>query len=102
MLAYVRYARGTEGKYSVFSIQYPESSSEPPSRIEHPAATPATGVSRFTFHVSRITHHASFFYALALLLFALGLMSKPMVVTLPCVLLLLDFWPLRRFPSAGI
>src|ERR1035441_2314589 len=35
-------------------------------------------------------------YFLALLLFALGLMSKPMLVTLPCVLLLLDYWPLRR------
>lgn len=35
-------------------------------------------------------------YALALGLFALGLMSKPMVVTLPFVLLLLDYWPLRR------
>ncbi len=30
------------------------------------------------------------------LAFALGLMSKPMLVTLPFVLLLLDFWPLRR------
>ena len=29
--------------------------------------------------------------------FALGLMAKPMLVTLPCVLLLLDFWPLARF-----
>ena len=29
--------------------------------------------------------------------FGLGLMSKPMVVTLPCVLLLLDFWALNRF-----
>jgi len=29
--------------------------------------------------------------------FLLGLMSKPMLVTLPFVLLLLDFWPLRRF-----
>ncbi|MBM3870451.1 MAG: tetratricopeptide repeat protein [Verrucomicrobia bacterium] len=28
--------------------------------------------------------------------FILGIMSKPMVVTLPCVLLLLDFWPLNR------
>lgn len=28
---------------------------------------------------------------------ALGLMSKPMLVTLPAVLLLLDYWPLRRF-----
>ena len=36
-------------------------------------------------------------YILALLLFALGLMAKPMVVTLPFVLLLLDWWPLGRF-----
>ena len=36
-------------------------------------------------------------YFLALVFFALGLLSKQMVVTLPCVLLLLDFWPLRRF-----
>ena len=36
------------------------------------------------------------FYVLALILFAFGLMSKPMLVTLPCALLLLDFWPLRR------
>jgi protein O-mannosyl-transferase len=36
-------------------------------------------------------------YLLALLLFAFGLMSKPMVVTLPIVLLILDFWPLKRF-----
>ena len=35
-------------------------------------------------------------YLLVLLLFVLGLMSKPMVVTLPCVMLLLDFWPLNR------
>ena len=45
---------------------------------------------------SRITHHASLFYFAALIFFALGLMSKPMVVTLPFVLLLLDFWPLQR------
>ena len=35
-------------------------------------------------------------YAIAMLLFALGLMAKPMVVTLPFVLLLLDYWPLNR------
>jgi len=35
-------------------------------------------------------------YLLAALVFSLGLMSKPMLVTLPLVLLLLDFWPLRR------
>ncbi len=36
-------------------------------------------------------------YVTTLLFFACGLMSKPMIVTLPCVLLLLDVWPLRRF-----
>jgi tetratricopeptide (TPR) repeat protein len=38
----------------------------------------------------------SVFYLLALTFFALGLMSKPMLVTLPFLLLLLDYWPLRR------
>ena len=51
---------------------------------------------------SSITQHAALFYLLALLLFALGLMSKPMLVTLPFVLLLLDFWPLRRLRSASV
>jgi predicted negative regulator of RcsB-dependent stress response len=36
-------------------------------------------------------------YWLALVFLALGLMSKPMLVTLPFVMLLLDWWPLRRF-----
>ena len=40
-----------------------------------------------------------FVYSAALIFFALGLMSKPMVVTLPFVLLLLDFWPLRRISN---
>jgi protein O-mannosyl-transferase len=35
-------------------------------------------------------------YVAVATLFVLGLASKPMVVTLPCVLLLLDYWPLRR------
>jgi Flp pilus assembly protein TadD len=36
---------------------------------------------------------------LMLTFFALGLLSKPMLVTLPFVLLLLDYWPLQRFPN---
>jgi hypothetical protein len=36
-------------------------------------------------------------YVVAALLFALGLMSKPVLVTLPFLLLLLDYWPLARF-----
>ena len=43
-------------------------------------------------------------YGAVLVSFALGLMAKPMVITLPVVLLLLDYWPLRRvagFSSSG-
>jgi Flp pilus assembly protein TadD len=40
-------------------------------------------------------------YGAVLLFFACGLMSKPIVVTLPFVLLLLDFWPLERLRPAG-
>jgi len=38
-------------------------------------------------------------YLLAIGFFALGLMAKPMLVTLPFVLLLLDYWPLRRLQA---
>jgi protein O-mannosyl-transferase len=38
-------------------------------------------------------------YSIALLLFGIGLMAKPMLVSLPFVLLLLDYWPLGRFAA---
>jgi tetratricopeptide (TPR) repeat protein len=50
----------------------------------------------------RNTQHASGYYVLALFLFALGLMSKPMLVTLPFVLLLLDYWPLGRLQLSTV
>ena len=40
-------------------------------------------------------------YVAALILFAMGLMSKPMLVTWPFVMLLLDFWPLNRIQSSS-
>jgi tetratricopeptide (TPR) repeat protein len=40
-------------------------------------------------------------YAVVAALFALGLTAKPMVITLPFVLLLLDFWPLQRLQGWG-
>lgn len=40
-------------------------------------------------------------YLMVVLMLALALMSKPMVVTLPFVLLLLDYWPLNRFTQPG-
>jgi len=47
----------------------------------------------YAFYVQR---PAVLKYLWVLVLFALGLMSKPMVVTFPFVLLLLDYWPLGR------
>jgi tetratricopeptide (TPR) repeat protein len=56
-------------------------------------------VTRTNSASSPVTRHPSRFYWLALLFFALGLMSKPMLVTLPFVMLLLDYWPLHRLSS---
>ncbi len=70
LMAYTRYARSvTSGEWRMAS--------------QAAAASP-------------VTRHPSLFYFAALFFFACGLMSKPMLVTLPCVLLLLDFWPLGR------
>src|SRR5208282_2220786 len=52
--------------------------------------------------LSPVTRHWSRFYWLALIFFALGLMAKPMLVTLPFVMLLLDYWPLQRFTGQGL
>ncbi len=55
-----------------------------------------------THHAPRTPPPVSRFYLLSLLLFALSLMSKAMLVTLPFLLLLLDYWPLGRWqPGTG-
>jgi protein O-mannosyl-transferase len=41
-------------------------------------------------------------YLIVALVFALGLMTKPMLVALPLVLLLLDYWPLGRFTPISL
>lgn len=41
-------------------------------------------------------------YLLTLFFFVLGLMSKPMMVTVPLVMLLLDYWPLSRYGSCDL
>jgi len=48
-------------------------------------------------YCSYVEHRQPRKYLIVIFLFALGLMSKPMLVSLPFVLLLLDFWPLQRF-----
>ncbi len=45
--------------------------------------------------------HSWSWYGVALICFALGLMSKPMLVTWPFVMLLLDVWPLQRLSSSA-
>ena len=79
LLAYTRYA------WSVTSDRWQVAGSE--KDIRPPLMSP-------------VTRHPSLFYLLSLFFFSLGLMSKPMLVTVPCVLLLLDYWPLNRMWSA--
>ena len=86
LLAYTRYAE----------VQRPTSS----VRSQEAGDGTQNAKSGFTGHGSRITDHASRYYLLSLLFFALGLMSKPMLVTVPFVLLLLDYWPLQRCQPA--
>ncbi len=85
LLTLAAYARYAEVQSLKSNVQSPEAES-----------------TRTTHHAPRITFHASRPYLLALFLFALGLMSKPMLVTVPGVLLLLDFWPLRRLQSSTL
>jgi protein O-mannosyl-transferase len=96
MLTLWAYVRNVECRMQNAESRMKKQETEhPTSNIQHP-------IVRVTHHASRITFHVSRFYVLSLFFFALGLMSKPMVVTLPFVLLLLDYWPLRRFQPSTI
>jgi tetratricopeptide (TPR) repeat protein len=86
LMAYTRYAR--------CGMQKAE------GRMQKSATAKAPHAPRSPFHVSRLTLHAS--YLLSLLCLALGLMSKPMLVTWPFVMLLLDYWPLGRIAEFGM
>ncbi len=94
--AYVGYVRKSEAR-SPKSEGSPKSEIRAAAGIRQESAPKDTQhASRITFHVSRFTDHASICYLLSLFFFTLGLLSKPMLVTLPFVLLLLDYWPLQR------
>ena len=49
-----------------------------------------------------VRHRSTGWYVGTIVVFALGLMAKPMLVTLPFVLLLLDWWPLERFERNNV
>jgi protein O-mannosyl-transferase len=52
------------------------------------------------FYSSYVKRSKRGMYVLSLAAFTLGLLAKPMLVTIPVILLLLDFWPLSRFKSS--
>lgn len=71
LMAYARYAKGSNSLGQIRATGLPRS---PARKLPPPA------------------------YWLALACFCLSLMSKPMLVTLPFLMLLLDYWPLTRLP----
>ncbi len=82
LLAYTRYAK------AVTSDLWPATGNVPGTVLPPATRLPVEALAK--------AGHPSRFYWLALFFFALGLMSKPMLVTLPFVMLLLDYWPLGR------
>jgi protein O-mannosyl-transferase len=82
LLAFIAYARYVEVQSLKSKVQSPKSVVRGLSPI---------------FHLP-----SPIFYLLSLFLFALGLMSKPMLVTWPFVMLLLDYWPLQRNAECGM
>jgi protein O-mannosyl-transferase len=84
LLAYQRYVSSTKNVVSA---------DEKPRAQQTNKAPAGAGAAKRAWTLC-IPHSASYFYTL--IFFALALLSKPMLVTLPFVLLLLDFWPFQR------
>ncbi|MCC6579322.1 MAG: tetratricopeptide repeat protein [Phycisphaeraceae bacterium] len=57
------------------------------------------GLLAMSAYVAYVRDRSWWKYGLTSLLMALSLMAKPMLVTLPALLLVLDFWPLHRWPA---
>jgi tetratricopeptide (TPR) repeat protein len=107
LLALIAYARYAEGGGQKPEVRNPKPEAQTPNAESTAgAAIPSSAfdAQRSMFDVRR-SPPASFdagslWYWIAVVLFALGLMSKPMLVTLPFVILLLDYWPLGRMQNA--
>lgn len=83
--AYARYVGGVKGRGGKLGLARQEP--RPTTFIEGRATLPGS--------------RSWLMYVLAIFFFVLALMSKPMAVTLPFALLLLDWWPLGRFSGGG-
>jgi len=98
LLCYAKYVQRVETLAEEKSeIRNPNPERSPKPEIRNPMGAddnrePSSGFGLWTL----VAHHASFFYLLSLFFFLCGIMSKTLVVTLPAVLLLLDWWPLNR------
>jgi protein O-mannosyl-transferase len=75
---------------------YAEPVSAASQKALRPSATPAKAGIASSMTEPRVGR-----YILVALLFALGLMSKPQIITLPFLLLLWDYWPLQRLAPAS-
>jgi hypothetical protein len=98
LLAYARYV-----EWSAAGIRF--KTRQPKTKTVEPAATVKSRKSGVRSPESEVPGSGfgsndgvrRLWYLAALFFFALGLMSKPMLVTLPFILLLVDYWPLQRF-----
>jgi tetratricopeptide (TPR) repeat protein len=81
------------GRYAECRMQNAE------CRMQKQESRPTPSVSRITDHAPHPAYPCSWYWT-AVAMYACGLMSKPMLVTLPFVLLLLDYWPLGRMQNA--
>jgi len=96
LIAYARYAQGGGQKSETRSSKEGRTPNvESMARSSVPGSMLDVGCWMFGVRV-----RSSIFYLLSLSFFALGLMSKPMLVTWPLVMLLLDYWPLVRMQNA--
>ena len=86
---YARYARASE-------YPCPQSEIQPASSEGEGMASTALDSRAGNQYRKTSNKKSAAFFALSLLFFSLSLMAKPMLVTLPFVLLLLDWWPLQR------
>ena len=73
----------------------------PQSRAKTQSAGVGDAASAFKIQNSKFKNFPTSDYTLALVFFVFGLMSKPMLVTVPFVLLLLDYWPLGRLRAVS-
>lgn len=102
--AYTRYAQRVHGPQSAVHRPQPRNLSS--ESADHQSREKGRSEARrgAKFQISdfrfQIRNSGWFYYLLALLLYAFSLMSKPMLVTMPFILLLLDYWPLGRFQES--